>query len=688
MNILFNEAREFTISTDHSYVPELFGYTNNSVSFDAEDEAQLADKPLCATSSHLQLRDFSEEDERFVSTYLVKEKNCLVQAHVEKYGDLHILRQTNVVTNAGDTPCLLTRNAANVNGICYDDGRSISDRLCDGSILLHYCINKTQGEAQWRTVLPEDVGVYCTTGHPWERSFCRFDSVSSYSTGTFFPLIIIEDRKRGECWYFEAEGGASWFFEIYAVGGTHTQFLTVKFGGADERLGFAKKLQPGESVTSDGCVYGVTPGGFDDAVKELIRYKRKTSLVQMDCPLVFNDYMNCNWANESNGRLLGVIDRAAELGAEVFCIDDGWQRKQGLWYPADEKYEGLKVQGVINYIRQKNMVAGVWFEFETAPAELGEQLGQDIFLFRNDALVTPHRPLANLRSQKFLAYLYERVDEMYRMGVRYIKNDHNNGEGIGATLYGESPAEGLIRNGDALLRLIDSLYEKYPDLIVENCAGGAKRSDWGTLKHFHIQSTSDQEDYVKYTSIIAGSLALMPPEKAGIWCYPYPLCFDQRNLDDIPQEKKEEWKDGKQTIFNVVNGMMGAMYLSGRIDKMDAYNFKLLQEGVALYKQERAFIKSAYPAYVKGRVRLSDQTENALGLINDSGNELLLAVWNLSDSARTVEVDLSRYALDRCEVIYPLADEKPERFTYENGRLTCAFAGPRSAVLFKLRENQ
>ena len=277
---------------------------------------------------------------------------------------------------------------------------------------------------------------------------------------------------------------------------------------------------------------------------------------------------------------------------------------------------------------------------------------------------------------------------MYAMGVRYIKNDHNNGEGVGATLYGESPAEGLINNGNALLQFIDSLYEKYPDLIIENCAGGAKRSDWGTLKHFHIQSTSDQEDYVKYTSVIAGSLTFMPPEKAGIWCYPYPLSFEERNLNDLPQEKKEALKDGKQTIFNVVNGMMGAMYLSGRIDKMDECNFKLLQEGVTLYKQERAFIKEAYPAYLKGRVRLSDKTENALGLVNDNQTEMLLAVWNLSDEARAVEVDLSRYALDNCELIYPITDEKPESFMYQNSILTCEFKNAKSAILFKLRKGK
>ena len=109
------------------------------------------------------------------------------------------------------------------------------------------------------------------------------------------------------------------------------------------------------------------------------------------------------------------------------------------------------------------MIPGVWFEFETAPMELAETLGDDIFLKRNGGLVAPHRPLGNFRSQKFLDYLYERVDALYSMGVRYIKNDHNNGEDIGADNFGESNGEFLENNWREFVKFIDSLKEKYPD---------------------------------------------------------------------------------------------------------------------------------------------------------------------------------------------------------------------------------
>lgn len=604
--------------------------------------------------------------------------------NVTEFDGINAVHQKTDVKGLGAPHILTQLSSANVNGICYSDGEKIKDRLCDGSILIHYCHSKWSGEAQWRTATPEDLGVYSATIHPWEKNLFRLDSASSYSTGVYFPLIIIEDKKKNEAWFFEIEGGHSWFLEIYFYGGVHAEFLSVKMGGADEKLGFFKKIEKGVSYSSCGCVYGVTDGGFEEAVRELVKYKRKTSLVECGCPLTFNDFMNCNWAIESKERLIGLIDRAADAGAEVFCIDDGWQTKQGLWFADDSKFGDMGLQGILDYIRSKGMIAGVWFEFETTPLKLAELLGgDDIFLKRHGAVVAPHRPLGNFRSERLLNYLNERVDALYKMGVRFIKNDHNNMEYLGTDMYGESAGEGLEKNDEAFLKFIDGLVEKYPDLIIENCGSGANRSDWGTLKHFNIQSTSDQESYIAFTSILSGSLALMPPEKAGIWSYPYPLGFDDRELDRIPEEKTVDFNDGEQTVFNMVNGMLGAMYLSGRIDQMDDYNFRLFKEGIKVYKELYPFIKTGYPVWPLGMKRLSDRTENAVGLINEDSDRMILAVWNLSDKKREIAVDLSKYNMSEIEILYP-SEIKNFRYTYENDVLKCFFGVGGSAKLFRL----
>ncbi len=661
-------------------------------SFGAEEKESFACSSVAITldgdafETPLELENTKESKEIFSLSYINKQKFLSAEVEIQTFEKIDAIRQKSRISCAG-AHTLTQVAGANVYGVCFDE-EGLKDRLYDGSILIHYCVNRWQGEGQWRSATPEDLGIYSATKHDGERSWHRFESLSSWSTATYYPLFIIEDKKKNECWFFEIECGHSWFLEIYGYGGEDIRTLCVKMGGADEKLGFAKKLSAGEIYEPCSCVYGVTKGEFEEAVKTLTAYKRVTSLVKGGCPLTFNDYMNCNWTNESEKTLIPLIDKAAELGVEVFCLDDGWQEMQGLWYPADAKFGDNGLRGIFDYIKAKGMKIGVWFEFETVPLQVGEILeADDCFLFRNDGMVAPHRPLANMRSKKLCDYLNERVDALYDMGVRFIKNDHNNTEYIGSTLYGESAGEGLENNAKAFLGFIDGIVKRHPDLIIENCASGAMRSDHGTLQHFHIQSTSDQENYLPYTSILAGSLALMPPEKAGIWCYPYPLFFDDRMNLELSAEQIKLYEKGEQTVFNVINGFMGCMYMSGKIHQADEYNFALLKEGVDLYKKYAPFLRESYPVFPRGMIRLSDRTYNAVGLINEEKTTMLLAVWNLSDTKQEVVLDLKKYGASSCELLYP-SKKAGFLYQYQDNKLVCSFENGHSARLLLLKREE
>ncbi|MBE7087253.1 MAG: alpha-galactosidase [Clostridiales bacterium] len=680
----FNKGDEFNLSLDTAYEPAIFGHTNSTVSIDSDFEAELKLQPVGMASSFMTSTGKTQTENGFSIGYTVEPKDVSVKIDVDTYEDINAVSQTVTVTNDGDKQRVLSRIGSNANGVCYNDGELIKDRLSDGSILIHYCISKWQGEAQWRTATPEDLGVYYCTQHWWERSLWRIDSVSSFSCDAYFPILIVEDKKRNECWFFEIEGGHSWFFEVYVTHGTHAQYFSVRMGEADERLGMYQNLNKGESYTSSRSVYGVVKGGFEEGVKELIKYKRKTTVAKSGCPFTFNDYMNCNWGMPNTAKLIPLIDRAAELGAEYFCIDDGWQTKQGVWDLADERFEG-GVKGILDYIKSKGLKPGVWFEFECAPLELKDRLGTgEIFIKRhNGEIASPHRPKGNMRSKVYIDYLNSCVDKMYDMGVRFIKNDHNNHELVGTDMYGDCPAKGLKDNAKASMDFIDGIYARHPDMVIENCGSGAMRSDWGTLKHFNVQSTSDQEDYVAYTSIIGGSLALMPPEKAGIWVYPYPLIFDDFTLEKIPEEKLKDFEDGEQTVYNVVNGLLGAFYLSGKIGQMDDKNFGLLKEGVDLYKSLYPFILKAYPVFPMGMCRMTNKNGYAFGITNDDKSEVYLAVFNMGDNPKIFTMDLEKYGLKNCEVIYPKNFGGMD-FEFNGKTLTVSASKGKQARLIKL----
>ena len=116
------------------------------------------------------------------------------------------------------------------------------------------------------------------------------------------------------------------------------------------------------------------------------------------------------------------------------------------------------------------------------------------------------------------------VDRRFKTeGIRFIKNDYNQNVGIGIDgACGEASPEELKRNQAAFMALIDRVCKAFPDLVVENCSSGCMRADHASETHFYMQSVSDQEYYERMPSVVQGLFACMPPERVGIWGYPYP----------------------------------------------------------------------------------------------------------------------------------------------------------------------
>lgn len=626
------------------------------------------------------LDSVTENGNLFVAEYTVKDYDKVkIFSEIETISGTPVYKQRTRLENDGENRFDFAKlDSAVVENVCLSE-RKMRDRVADGSVNIYYALSGWQKEGQWRKVTPETVGLALTSGHDFERRTFRLESVSSLSTGSYFPMLLIEDKDEKKTYFFEVTGGHSWYIEL-SLQGYDAESFVVKTGVADEKTGFYGRMEREKSFTTNYTLFGSVEGGFENAVKALIKYKRKEAPLKKVNPIVFNDYMNCNWAIETPERLIKLIDRAAELGAEVFCIDDGWQKKLGEWYPDDEKFAGYGLKGIIDYIKSKGMIAGVWFEFESLPLSAIKTLGNDALLTRNGKIIAEHRPLADFRCEKVVGYLYERVDELVNLGVGFIKNDHNNAEYIGTDSRGESPAEGLMQNAAAFNAFIDGIRKKYPDIIIENCASGGTRQDHETLKRFDLQSISDQEDYLKFPSIIVGNSALVPPEKAGVWCYPYPLKFEDRENNDITEREKTEYRDGEQTIFNAVNAAMGLPYLSGRIENIDEINLKLYKEAVILFKELRAFVSNSYPIYPLGFLGICEKRAFSFGYADEDKNEIILAAWNLTDNAVTHKCDIDgNYD---AEIIYPRGAK--EKVFFSHGTLTVEFSKGETARLIKL----
>ena len=557
--------------------------------------------------------------------------------------------QTNTVKNitSGKTVNLTRFSSALVGNIAY----SPSVPWYEKDISIHLCHSKWLGEGQWREYSPTELGLYPGSTHPWERASYRVTSIGNWCTGNFFPIVVIEDKTDGKSYLIETEGAHSWQIKLTGHGGYTLPLFEVEATSCDEGLGFWHyALAPGESYTAERAVYGVADGGFEEAAALAVSFARADSTVKPFMPLVFNDYMDCVWGMQDPKLIIPLIDAAAEVGCEYFCIDGGWNTNKfgggnGDWIPKEEYYSETSLADLAEYMKKKGLTPGIWFEFDS--------VGGTAELFRTepDAVIRRYgNPVGrdgnyfyNFGNKKVCEYLTSIVGKFYDMGYRYIKNDFNKSAGIGCTnnYGGDSPAEGLIRNADDFYRFIESLYEKFPGLVIENCGSGALRSDNKTLRRFTLQSTSDQEIYVNNPSILIGSSVVMPPEKAGLWVYPYPTTFENHKTFAITPEYIAERADGKETVFNLVTGLMGVFYLSGRIDLCDKRNLDLVKEGTQIYRDIRKYTPTCRPIYPTGMHRINEKEAASFGLLGDG--RLMLAVWNITDGEEDIRIDLGKY---------------------------------------------
>ena len=351
---------------------------------------------------------------------------------------------------------------------------------------------------------------------------------------------------------------------------------------------------------------------------------------------------------------------------EVFCIDDGWFIKGedgysfGDWIPDNGKFGEYGLSGIIKYISDKGMIAGVWLELETCTDDSAiYNIAEDAVLKRRGNVVNGSRCFVNFKCKAVTDYLRDRIRFLYGLGIRFIKNDYNHSLGIGCDNNNDSSwGLGITENYIAFCDFIDSVCEEMPDLIIENCGSGAMRCDSGTLSHFHLQSVSDQENYLNNPSIVWGMQRCIPPEKCGIWAYPYPLSFNDRlNLDSAyDEEYLKNMSDGEQTAFNMACGLFGIMYLSGHIEKCDSYNLELIKRGVDCVKKDREFVKTALPVNIYPQNGLYKKGYNVLALRSDKKLRIGILKNGVGD---TLPLDLPSYVKEGSELreIYPLKDK-------------------------------
>ncbi len=575
------------------------------------------------------------------------------------------------------------------------------DELADLDVL--WAENDWMAEGRWqlrplRGALP-DIGRRILDADP--RGCFGLTSAGTWSSGRFLPMGAIVNRRTGHAWAWQIEHNGGWHWQVgecthrfagngpggrggHAPRGAVSGAYLALLGPADAEHHWQVTLHPGDAFNTVPATVAVSSDGFEGAAARLTAVRRAIRRPHDDgsrLPVIFNDYMNTLMGNPTTERLLPLVGAAAEAGAEYFCIDAGWYAEidenwwgsVGAWLPSRTRFPG-GITEVLDRIREAGMVPGLWLEPEVVGvgSEVAKRLPADAFFQRAGQLVVEHgRYHLDLRHPAAVGHLDHVVDFLVgELGVGYLKMDYNIDVGPGTDTGGLSAGAGLLAANRAQLDWLDAVLDRHPGLVIENCSSGGMRTDYALLSRMQLQSTSDQQDYLRYPPIAAAAPAAIAPEQAAVWAYPQPEFTD----DEI--------------AFTMASAMLGRVHLSGHLNRMSDPQRELVAEAVRVYKTSlRSVISQSAPFWPLGLPGWDDPWI-ALGLRGPGVTHL--TVWRRgprqgSDTHRvTLPVSHLRGGQVTARVLYPRGAGAAAAWNADPGTLTVTLPRIPSACVVRL----
>lgn len=545
------------------------------------DEHHFAKHSGCSSERTLKYKSHEYYENEFgnKAEICLEDDRMRAVIHYQFYESSDTVRSCTVVTNIASEPLGLEY----VSSFAYT---GISEGQFDG-VYVYIPNNVCVNEMNWRRHSLSELGF---TKNSLKRHSVY--NTGTWSTKEFLPMAIIENTVADNTYIFQIENNGSWQWEL--AGALKRSGIYLKLSGPTENENhWYKELKQGESFESVTAAVSVGKD-LNSAIAQLTAYRRQIYTPNKEnagLPVIFNDYMNCLWADPTEEKEFPVIDLAAEMGAEYYCMDAGWYSEGGWWdlvgewLPCEKRFpHGIKA--VFDRIRERGMVPGLWIEIEVMGINcpLAKEWEDECFFMRHGKRVIDHgRYLLDFRNKKVREHASAVVRRLVNeYGIEYIKSDYNVEGGHGTELYADSTGDGLLGHCRAYFEWLKDIHKEFPFLIVENCGSGGMRMDYKLLSLLGIQSTSDQTDYLLTSHIAAASSVAVLPEQAARWVYPL-------GQMDVPA-----------TQFNMVNGLLGRIHLSGQIFDWSDEQKEAVKEGIRVYKEIRADIPNSVPFYPLG----------------------------------------------------------------------------------------
>ena len=284
-----------------------------------------------------------------------------------------------------------------------------------------------------------------------------------------------------------------------------------------------------KSLATPEMVFTYTNNGKGEATRTFHRWARHHQLLDgtKEREVLLNSWEGVHFDTTPES-LQGMVTDFANLGGEMFVVDDGWfgpkyprnndKTSLGDWGIAKSKLPN-GIRPLIDLTHKNGMKFGIWIEPEMVnlKSELYEK-HPDWVLRHPDFEPSYGRGggqmLLDLTNPKVQDFVFGVVDDILTENpdVYYIKWDNNMGMHNASSQYLPKALQSNLQVDFtlALESILKRIRAKYPKVVIQLCASGGTRLNYGFMPYFQEMWTSDQTDAFHRIQIQWGALNFYP----------------------------------------------------------------------------------------------------------------------------------------------------------------------------------
>ena len=446
------------------------------------------------------------DDDHLIVTLADEDHGLSVDLHYRTHPDLDLIERWSVIRNESDAPVTLCRALTAAFSIPFDD---LTFRNVHG-----LWAAEQQPFAQ-------------TVGHAKVAVGSR-RGVSNHNHNPSFVLDRGATETSGEVWF----GALAWSGNFTAI------VEPSQYGGTGVVIGvndydFAFELAAGQTLRTPAVVAGYTDAGLGAMSHTLHEYGRRL-MPASALPVLYNSWEATAFDVTADNQM-ALARRAAQVGAELFVIDDGWFGRRGEpadglgdWQLNPTKFpDGLTP--LIDAVHRVGMQFGIWVEPEMVSPH------SDLFAAHPDWIHRdPDREPDTARDQHVLDlsraevrdFIVETLDELLTAhDISYVKWDANR------PMAQVGPRQDVwVTQTRGLYEVVTRIKERHPEVHIEACASGGGRIDFGALTVFDDFWTSDNTDALDRLTIQRGFSYLYPAKAMRAWVTDSPNFLTERAI--------------------------------------------------------------------------------------------------------------------------------------------------------------